>query len=451
MEDRTTFGQALGLCLMLLLLVGFAAFSATFPPIAGQSTLAGVGPVPRGPVPADVDCASLITPDRIGDEAYERYGLAEKVQNDGFSAQEYQDYILCLHGQPKYEEQPFFLFADMYYMFDRETGDLVVTYLQLGVEASLPTPTPVPAPTQDPDAVRICIDADMPIVEVGEENPELWDIWDMMGGNCAVQLGSQICFDCGDDLPWHPVVPVPGEPEGEAGGVEAAASGRVCIDVRTAAEVLAESAEGAPADVPPPDHCSLELGALELCWVCVEDLPEPAPSPVPAEGVGKEPVCSDYLTPDRIGHGEWNEYQIGKVLRSGQFKRHLSTDPARIVCYADRVIDGALVSGDELYYMFDIGSRELLRRRIHWTEGLPEQLPPLQISQAEAEAMVEGEVSFSYLGILSPDSMLFDSDWPYTQDPCWFVSSHDGGEFNIPWVTVINAVTGKVVGRYCPC
>lgn len=46
MRDRTTFGQVLGLCLMLLLLVGFAAFSATFPPIARQSTLAGVGLAP---------------------------------------------------------------------------------------------------------------------------------------------------------------------------------------------------------------------------------------------------------------------------------------------------------------------------------------------------------------------------------------------------------------------
>ena len=155
MEDRTTFGQVMGLCLMLLLLVGFAAFSATYPPIAGKSTLGGAGSAPRGPVPADVDCANLITPDKIGDEAYERYRLAEKLKNDEFTMQAYRGYIVCLHGQPEYEEQPFYLFADMYYMFDRETGDLVVTYLELEVEASLPTPTPVPAPTQDPDAIRI--------------------------------------------------------------------------------------------------------------------------------------------------------------------------------------------------------------------------------------------------------------------------------------------------------
>jgi hypothetical protein len=450
MEDRTTFGQVMGLCLMLLLLVGFAAFSATYPPIAGKSTLGGAGSAPRGPVPADVDCVNLITPDKIGDEAYERYGLAEKLQNDGFSAQEYQGYILCLHGQPEYEEQPFYLFADMYYMFDRETGDLVVTYLELEVEASLPTPTPVPAPTQDPDAIRICLDADTPMVEVGGENPELWGIWDMMAGNCAVELGSQICFDCGDDVPWHPVVPVPGDPDAEAGAVEAAGSGMVCIDVRTAAEILAESAKGAPADVPPPDHCGLELGGDGLCWVCVEDLPEPTPSPVPAERVDKEPVCRDYLTPDKIGHEEWNEYEIGEALRAGQFKRHLSTGSDRIVCYADRVIDGALVGGDELYYLFDIESGELLRKRIHWTEGLPEQLPPLRISQEEAQAMVEGEVNSSYLGILSPDHRLFESDQPYAQDPCWFVLSGEGDDLIIPWVTVINAVTGKVEGRYCP-
>jgi hypothetical protein len=224
----------------------------------------------------------------------------------------------------------------------------------------------------------------------------------------------------------------------------------VCIDVRTAVEVLAEDPEGAPTDVPPPDHCGLEMGGDGLCWVCVEDLPEPTPSPVPAVSVSKEPVCRDYLTPDKIGDEEWNKYQIDRVLRSGHFQRHLSTDPGRIVCDADRVIDGVQVRGDELYYMFDIESGELLRRRIHWTEGLPEQLPPLRINQAEAEAMVKGEVGSSYLFILSPDDMFFESDQPDPHDPCWFVSSRHGGEFNIPYVTVINAVTGEVVVQDAP-
>jgi hypothetical protein len=116
------------------------------------------------------------------------------------------------------------------------------------------------------------------------------------------------------------------------------------------------------------------------------------------------------------------------------------------------MIDGALVSGDELYYMFDIESGELLRKRIHWREDLPERLPPLLISQQEAEAMVEGEVGGSYLTILSPDHMLFESDKSYFQDPCWLVSSRERDDnLDITWVTVINAITGEVVGRYCPC
>ena len=37
------------------------------------------------------------------------------------------------------------------------------------------------------------------------------------------------------------------------------------------------------------------------------------------------------------------------------------------------------------------------------------------------------------------------------QDPCWFVSSTEKGQIDIPWVTVINAMTGEILGHYCPC
>ena len=64
MRDRTTIGQVLGLLLMLAFLIGFATHSPPATPTPGT----------------DADCESLVTPDRIGHEEFERYGIAEKLQ-----------------------------------------------------------------------------------------------------------------------------------------------------------------------------------------------------------------------------------------------------------------------------------------------------------------------------------------------------------------------------------
>jgi hypothetical protein len=459
MRDRTTFGQVVGLLLMVLAVSGMAALHGAATPPAGTSMLRPGEPGTAGLSGSDTDCTNLITPDKIGHEEFERYGIAEKLQSNEFVAQESGGYIVCSHGQPRHDEDWFQLFADMYYMFDREDGELVVTSLEwddaLREHESSPRPTQqlVEAlPPDDSDTTTVCIDAKTPIIEIGDENPEQWNIWDILSsGPCAIEISSSVCWDCGEDLVWRWLIPVPtgqdaaAAPSGEPGGE------MVCIDAGTAVQISGQQLEEDDTSRVASGQCDLQLGGEQVCWHCREERREPTPSPVPTERARKEPLCSDYLTPEVIGHEAWEKYGIADRLRSNEFQRHMCRGSDCIICYGHRMIDEVRVGSDELYYRFDFESGELLMERIHWREDLPEHLPEPLISQQEAEAMVEGEVRGSHLAIHSPDNMLFETDKSSIQDPCWFVSSTEKGQIDIPRVTVINAMTGEVLARYCPC
>ena len=222
MRDRTTFGQVMGLVLMLLSVIGFAALGPTATPPAGTSKPGPGQAGPAGLASMGTDCANLITPDRIGHEEFERYGIAERLQNNEFTAGEFLGYIVCSHGQPRHDGDLFF--ADMYYMFDGESGELAVTYLEWEGDLRESTPTSEPTqqsveavPADDSDTTTVCIDLETPIIEIGGENPEQWGILDILSsGQCAIEMGGSFCWDCGGDPVWRWLVPPPTGQEPEA-------------------------------------------------------------------------------------------------------------------------------------------------------------------------------------------------------------------------------------------
>ncbi len=463
MKGRITFGHVVGVVVFLgTLAVAAVVFRGM---IAGRTEpAAGSAEVPArtkpavGPteVPAwwdgdaGVDCSQLITPERVGPEAFAQYGLAAKLQEGEFVGGEFLGYLYCSHGQPQIEDSYFYADVDILYMFDAESGDLALTSLEWANPSppEEPTATPRPMPTIDPNAVTLCIDGDRPLVETGGEEPRQLTVWDIIGGNCGVDMTSRFCFACGQGA--RLLVPAAVVPEGEM--PDAGSGETMCIDATTAAALQAE-AGGEVVDVAALEVYIFQLGGGGgMCWICgeamVEAEPSPLPSPVPTEGVARDPRCAEYVTEQEIGAEEWARYGIAEKLAEDKLQRHWNEGSDVVVCYGHQAVDEAGVGGTELYYMFDLESGVLLNKRIRWRHDLPEHLPPLAISQEEAEAMVEGEVRSSRLGFLSLNAMESRITVPTFREPCWFVLANEDDGLTCPWMTVINAMTGEVIGRW---
>jgi hypothetical protein len=116
-----------------------------------------------------------------------------------------------------------------------------------------------------------------------------------------------------------------------------------------------------------------------------------------------------------------------------------------IVYFHQRMIDGAIVEKDFLVYQFDKDTKELLEKKIHWRSDLPEHVT-VEVTKEEAESMVKGEVQFSKLYLISPESDVFPLE-PTPQNPCWVMRSHHHGR---PIVTIVDAVDGEVLGNGVP-
>jgi len=130
------------------------------------------------------------------------------------------------------------------------------------------------------------------------------------------------------------------------------------------------------------------------------------------------------------GDKEFDEVQVGD----------------KIVYYYLRKIGDATVEKDYIVYQFDKKTKELLAKKTHWREGLPEKLPEMRITKDQAESMVKGEVLLSRLYIISPESDVFPIK-PTPENPCWAVRSTEGGNLI---VTVIDAVKGNILGYGIP-
>ena len=116
-----------------------------------------------------------------------------------------------------------------------------------------------------------------------------------------------------------------------------------------------------------------------------------------------------------------------------------------IVYFHQRMIDKAIVEKDFIVYQFDKNTKELLNRKIHWRSDLPEHVTP-EITREDAESMVKGEVQFTKLYVISPESDVFPLE-PTPQNPCWIVRSVDNDR---PVVTIIDAIDGKILGYGVP-
>ena len=143
---------------------------------------------------------------------------------------------------------------------------------------------------------------------------------------------------------------------------------------------------------------------------------------------GVEPA--DYV---RENEPDGREFQVMEI-------EHLT------VFFHQRMIGHATVMNDYIVYQFVTETDELLARKMHWRDDLPDRLPPLLINIAQAEAMVEGEVQSAKLYYIEPDSPVFPLD-PTPMNPCWVVRSIVDDRQTI---TVIDAVEGWILGNGIP-
>jgi len=122
----------------------------------------------------------------------------------------------------------------------------------------------------------------------------------------------------------------------------------------------------------------------------------------------------------------------------------------KTVFFQQRMIGDAIVEKDFKVYQFDTDSKEFVKKIINWNDDLPEYLPP-EITKEEAELIakeiVKGEVQFSKLYIISPDSDVFPIE-PPENHPCWIVAIVN--EYGYIDIIIIDAVTGEKLGYGIP-
>ncbi len=114
----------------------------------------------------------------------------------------------------------------------------------------------------------------------------------------------------------------------------------------------------------------------------------------------------------------------------------------RIVYWHQRIIEGVIVEGDFISLQFDKVTEELLKKKVHWRDDLPEHLN-VTISKEKAEAMVNAQEVSATLYIISPESKVFPTN-PSPKNPCWVVKSSENRKITI---TIIDAVTGTMLGH----
>ena len=137
---------------------------------------------------------------------------------------------------------------------------------------------------------------------------------------------------------------------------------------------------------------------------------------------------------------------LGKYERSDRlFKR---TEWGDWIFYRHRrMIDGIKVEGNEIAYIFNRNTKELIEKDIHWRDDLPKHLPPV-ISKEQAESIAGGGSATLYF--LSTGGIFPTQQAP--RNPCWVVwktikTDEYGIYFNI---TIVDAVEGRILGYGIP-
>jgi len=114
--------------------------------------------------------------------------------------------------------------------------------------------------------------------------------------------------------------------------------------------------------------------------------------------------------------------------------------------FYQRVIDSAIVENNNIIYQVNNETGQIISKTEEWRTDLPEHLPVELISKEQAEQIAGGEIQFSNLYYLSPDSVVFPIN--YTKNPCWVVQSLKNN--NTFAITVIDAINGSIVGEGIP-
>ena len=127
-----------------------------------------------------------------------------------------------------------------------------------------------------------------------------------------------------------------------------------------------------------------------------------------------------------------------------QFKEFVIGE--KIVYYKQRMLGDAIVEKDQIVYQFDKKTGKLLAKKTRWRVDLPKKIPEIKITKKKAESIVEGEVQFSHLYIISPESDVFPIK-PTPKNPSWIVASRDNSR---QIVTIIDAITGEKLGYGIP-
>jgi hypothetical protein len=114
----------------------------------------------------------------------------------------------------------------------------------------------------------------------------------------------------------------------------------------------------------------------------------------------------------------------------------------KIVYFHQRMLKGAIVENDFTVYQFDMQTEELLCLRVNRRENIPVFSVPV-ISKEEAEAMVAGDVLFSRLLLISPESDVYPLE-PTPENPCWIVRHVKSNDIIL---AVIDSITGEFLGN----
>ncbi|MFH1132853.1 MAG: hypothetical protein V1735_00005 [Nanoarchaeota archaeon] len=118
----------------------------------------------------------------------------------------------------------------------------------------------------------------------------------------------------------------------------------------------------------------------------------------------------------------------------------------KIVMYQPRVINGAIVEGDSKIQIFEKTTSKFIEQKGHWRSDLPRNIPSPKITKQDAEKIAGGQVLFSDLWIISPDSVVFVIK-PVPLNPVWAVNQKVGDSYQI---SLIDSVTGINIGQGIP-
>ncbi len=117
------------------------------------------------------------------------------------------------------------------------------------------------------------------------------------------------------------------------------------------------------------------------------------------------------------------------------------------VYFHQRMIGGATVEKDYIVYQLDEDTGRLLARKSHWREDVSDFTPLALIARERAERLAGGEIQFSSLYIISPESDVFPI-YPTPRNACWVVRTLREN-YGLQ-VVVVDAVTSQIRGHGVP-